>query len=240
MIQRARSVACAALLGTLVAACSPQPSTGPAPAPAASPTHAQATHSLELYRQLQQQQAWELAAPLGQEIVAKYPGSPAAREVAETLTDTSAKAKAIADRRRLERLWIYQSGKESGGDQHTASIYSSDPAVGERVRLILRRHSDWGQSVYLFGPGKGFDCRGTCTVQAHFDDQPQKLKAYLPPSGEPALFIRDDEAFIARLARTQKLTLEVRMKGGAARTLVYEVGGFDPAKFPPLERTHGR
>ena len=226
------------LTGVLLAACSPSPSP-PAPPPAAA-ANAQADTSLALYRKLLQQKAWELAAPVGLEIVAKYPGSPAAREVSQTLTDATDRAAAMAARRRLERLWIYQSGKESGGEQNTASIYSRDASPADRVRLILRRHSDWGQSVYLFGGGKGFECRGTCVLDARFDDAPRKLKAYLPPTGEPALFIRDDADFIQRLGSSQKLSIDVIVKGKGPRTLVFEVGGFDPAKFPPLAKKRGR
>ena len=220
-----------------LAACSTAPAPATVPAPAAAPAaNAQASKALDLYRQLREQKNWELAAPVGQEVVMKYPGSPAATEVQQTLADTSAQATAQTTHRRLERLWSYQSGKESGGEQNTASIYSSAAASGDRVRLILRRHSAWGQSAYLFGGGKGFDCRGTCSLAARFDDKPQKLKAYLPPTGEPALFINDDKAFIATLHGTQKVSIDVSEKGKAPRTLVFEVGGFDADKFPPLAK----
>jgi len=206
----------------LVAACSPSqpPSTaapGAAPAaPATAPAaDAQQTKSLELYRTLRKEQQWELAAPIGKEVVDKWPGSAAAKEVQETLADATAKATEIAARRRLVAMWSYQAGKESGGDQVTASIYSSDLAADKRVRLILRRHSAWGQSVYLFGGGKGFECKGTCSLAARFDDKPQKIAAYLPDTGEPALFIKDDKGFIAKLAGTQKFSVEVTEKGKA-------------------------
>jgi hypothetical protein len=218
-----------------LAACSP--STPPAPAPAAGEVaNPQASKELALYRSLQQEKSWELAAPIGQEIVARYPGSAAATEVQSTLADTVAKAAAATTRRRLERLWIYQSGKESGGDQSTASLYSSDQAPADRVRLILRRHSQWGQSAYLFGGGKGFECRGTCTLAMRFDDQPQRMKAYLPPTGEPAIFISDDKAFITRLVHAGKIAIDVSEKGRKARTLVFETGGFDAARFAPVAR----
>lgn len=237
---RNRNRICLALLlaaAALASACSKnEPAAPSAAAPAAPAVDPRLTKSLDLYRKLQQERNWELAAPIGKEIVEKYPGTPAAKEVQETLADASAKAEALVTRRRLERLWIYQSGKESGGDQNTASIYSSDVSDRDRVRLILRRHSAWGQSTYLFGSGKGFECRGTCTLSARFDDQPQKLKAYLPPTGEPALFIEDDKAFLARLVKAQKISIDVTEKGKAPRTLVFEVGGFDQARFPPLAK----
>lgn len=222
-----------------LAACSssqpPQPA-APAPAPATPVVDAAQTKALALYRQLLQGEQWELAAPIGKELVEKYPGSAAAAEVQKTLADVTAKATDAVTKRRLTALWIYQSGKESGGDQVTASIYSSDQNPDARVRLILRRHSKWGQSTYLFGGGKGFECKGVCSLEAKFDDTPVKLAAFLPDSGEPAIFIKDDKAFIAKLAAAQKLTIKIVEKGKGPRTLTYEVGGYDANKFPQLAR----
>ncbi len=229
------SVAFVVLAG-LLAACSQSqaPPAGQQAAAAASAGEVQADKELALYRTLREQQSWELAAPIGQEIVDKYPASSAAKEVAATLAETRTKATELTARRRLERLWIYQSGKESGGDQNSASIYSSDVAASDRVRLVLRRHSAWGQSVYLYRDGKGFECRGTCSLSVRFDDEPQKIKAYLPKSGEPAMFIKDDKAFLARMQKAQKIQIDVIEKDKGPRTLIFEVGGFDPAKWPAL------
>ncbi len=217
----------------LSAACAPP---GPTPeqqaAAAASAAEAQANKALDLYRTLLQEKSFELAAPIGQEIVDKYPASAAAGEVAATLADAKAKGEAITTRRRLERLWIYQSGEESGGQQTSASLYSAGQATAERVRLVLRRHSDWGQSVYLYGAGKGFECRATCSLAARFDGQAATIKAYRPETGEPALFIRDDKAFLARLAKTREIDIDVTETGKRSRSLKFEVGGFDPDKWP--------
>lgn len=217
----------------LSAGCAPP---GPTPeqqaAAAASAMEAQANKALELYRTLLQEKSFELAAPIGQEIIEKYPASAAAKEVATTLADAKAKGEEISTRRRLERLWIYQSGEESGGQQTSASIYSANRTADDRVRLVLRRHSDWGQSVYLYGAGKGFECRATCALAAHFDGKAETIKAYRPETGEPALFIRDDKSFLARLARTRKISIEVSETGRRPRTLMFEVGGFDASQWP--------
>lgn len=230
----ARRIACSVFVvaASLLAACSDKNAPPPAPTAAAAPAaNAQAAKSLDMYRQMLQSNSYELAGPIGQEIVAKYPGSPEAKEVQETLTDTVAKAEAITTRRRLERLWIYQSGKESGGDQTTASIYNSQP-VADRVRLVLRRHSQWGQSAYLFGSGKGFECGRNCTLTVRFDDAaPEKMKAHLPETGEPAIFISDDRAFIAKMDKAEKVSFDVTPKGKTPETLVYEVGGYAGDKF---------
>ena len=219
-----------------LAACSK--SEAPVPQAASAPAlEAQGQKELELYRKLQLEKSYELAAPIGKEIVAKYPQSAAAKEVQITLADASAKADAITTQRRLERLWSYQSGKESGGEQNTASIYSKDAVVADRVRLVLRRHSAWGQSAYLFGNGKGFECGGGCSLAIRFDDQaPKRMKAYLPETGEPAIFISDDKAFIERLDAAQVISIDVTEKGRGARTLVFEVGGFDATKFPAVKK----
>ncbi|HET6546050.1 MAG TPA: hypothetical protein VFG55_04805 [Rhodanobacteraceae bacterium] len=225
----------------LLAACSPSPEGEPpadGAAAARAAADAQANRELAMYRSLLAQHKDEFAAPIGQEIVAKYPHTPAAAEVRKTLADTSATAKAGSEQRRLKRLWSYQSGTESGGRQNTASIYSSEPrSTARRVRLILRRHSDWGQSVYLFGSGAGFDCAKPCTVAVHFDDAPaQRFKAYLPPTGEPAIFIEDDRRFIGELGKAGRIALDVTLKDNGRQTVVFEVGGYDPAKFPELKK----
>lgn len=224
-----------ALVAALCAACSDKSAAPPAPTPAApvqQAVNAQAARSIEMYRQLLQSKSYELAAPIGQEIVAKYPGGPEAKEVQETLADTVAKANAISSRRRLERLWIYQAGKESGGQQTTASIYDSGPSSSDRVRLVLRRHSAWGQSVYLFADGKGFDCSKPCTIPVRFDDAaPVRMKAHLPETGEPAIFVSDDRDFIARMDKAQKVSFDATLKGKGQQTLVFEVGGYEPEKF---------
>jgi hypothetical protein len=224
----------------LIAACSDKSSAPPAPAgptPAQQQANAQAAKAIAMYRDLLQSKSYELAGPIGQEIVDKYPGTAEAKEVQVTLADTVAKATAMTTRRRLERLWIYQTGKESGGDQTTASIYDSGPSINDRVRLVLRRHSAWGQSVYLFADGsKGFECAKPCTITAHFDGAPPvKLKAHLPATGEPAIFVSDDRDFIARMDKAEKIVLDVTIKARGGQSLTYEVGGYQPEKFgtPP-------
>lgn len=218
-----------------LAACSQAPA--PSSAPAAPAVNPQITKALGLYRDLQQQKSWELAATVGEDIVSRFPASAAATEVRQTLPEAHAHAAALVKQRRLQHLWSYQSAKESGGDQSTASIYSNDSAAADRVRLILRRHSAWGQSAYLYDSGKGFECRGTCTLALRIDNQPaQRIKAYLPPTGEPALFISDDKAFIAKMEKAQEISIDVVGKARGARTLVFDVGGFDATKFLPLPK----
>lgn len=211
-------------------------SSGAAPATSQDAGTQQAAQKLKLYQQMLTAHRDDLAAPIGEEIVSDYPNTPAAMEVQKTLPGIQAKAKAAAERDRLAGLWLYQTGMQSGGKQISASISSSKPGGEAAVRLILRRHSKWGQSVYLFGSGKGFVCKGQCEVPMRFDAQPEKWKAYLPKTGEPALFIEDDTRFIKAMEKAKVIEMDVVTRDHGKETLTFEVGGYDPAKFPPLPK----
>lgn len=173
------------------------------------------------------------AAQLGEQIVRKYPGTPAAAEVQKSLPEIKARA-AAQTKRRLANLWVY-SAANAGGLQYTASIYTSEPPNAD-VQLILRRHAGWGQSVYVFGSGNGFVCRKLCDVAMSFDGKHEVWKAFPPTTGEPAIFIKDDQAFIAALEKAKVITMDVVTKDHGKQTLEFEVGGFDPAKFPSLPK----
>jgi len=218
----------------LLAGCSPQ---GGAPAPTAEQQQAQAqaadaARNLDTYRQLLRIGNDEMAVSMGKDIVKRFPGSDAAKEVQKTLPAIEQRYTAASEKNRLAGLWLYQVAPMAGGTQSTASIENSQPAGGERVRLVLRRHTEWGQSVFLYGSKPGFVCRGNCTVTTRFDDKSVPVKAFAPSTGEPALMIRDDNAFIARLRKAKKISMDVTLVDGEKKqTLVYEAGGFDPAKW---------
>lgn len=230
-----RFVLLMAALVIALAACSK-----PAPAPVEPPkpvVNTQLIKEYEMYQQLLASQTWELAGPIGQGIVQRFAGTPQADEVNKTLADVVAKGVAAGEQKRMARLWVYQTGaSESGGIQNTASMYSTEGGEANRVRLILRRHSEWGLSVYLFGSGKGFACKGICALPAVVDGKPQKIAAYLPETGEPALFIKDEKAFIALLQKSTKIVIDVQSRDSGPRSLSYEVGGYDPSKFPDLPK----
>ncbi|WEN15967.1 hypothetical protein PY254_04655 [Rhodanobacter sp. AS-Z3] len=217
-------VACSAPSGT---------SNGPEAAKAAASTaSADAARNLDTYRQLLRIHNDEMAVTMGKDIVQRFPGTDAAREVQQTLPEVEKRYTDAREKSRLERLWVYQVAPMAGGTQSTASIDNSKPVTGDRVRLVLRRHTSWGQSVFLYGSKPGFVCRGNCTVATHFDDRLVAVKAFAPPTGEPALMIRDDKAFIAMLAKAKKISMDVTLVDGEKKqTLVYEVAGFDPAKW---------
>lgn len=208
----------------------------PPPAqPAAPAVNTQLIKEFEMYQQLLASGTWELAAPIGQGIVQRFPESTQAAEVRKTLADVEVKGAAAGEHKRMARLWLYQTGaSESGGMQNTAAIYSAGGGEADRVRLILRRHSEWGLSVYLFGSGKGFNCKSVCSLPATFDGDKRMIAAYLPETGEPALFIKDEKTFIAKMQKTKRLVIEANTRDQGKRTLTYDVGGYDPEKFPEL------
>lgn len=235
------SLALFAIVAALaVAGCSQQASAPPA-APSASAQAAvkkdAAQKEFKLYQQMLGEHNDELAAPLGQEIVEKYPGTSAAAEVQKTLPQVAARAKAKSEHDRLANLWYYQTANVDGL-QHTASIYATGKPRSESTRLVLRRHVKWGQSVYLFAPdgSQGFVCKGTCRIVMRFDGKRITWKAYLPKTGEPAMFIQDDKRFIAMLKKTKVIEMDVESKDRGKETLKFEVGGYEPSKFLQLSK----
>lgn len=216
-----------------------------APAPSAAQQQAQAqaadaARNLDTYRQLLRIGNDAMAVELGHDILNRYPGSPAATEVQQSLPPIEKRWQEVSEKDRLAALWLYQLAPMAGGTQSTASIESSGAPGNAPVRLVLRRHTAWGQNVFLYGSGHGFVCRGNCTLPATVDGKPMGIKAYAPSTGEPALMIRDDRAFIVLLRKTKKITLTVTpVDGEKPQQLVYEVGGFDPAKWAPLGK-HGK
>jgi hypothetical protein len=231
-----RSLAAAVVCGLLtLAACSQQDQNTPSPADAAkAQAQAEATEAssqLQTYRKMLQMKNDEMASQLGEEIVKQFPNSDAAKEVQQTLPQVEQRWKETSEKQRLAALWTYQVGPMEGGTQSTASLFSTSPSGDRTVRLILRRHTKWGQSVFMFGTGHGFVCKGNCVIQAQFDGKPHPLRAFLPTTGEPAIFVRDDKPFIEAMEKTKRITMNVEMQDGGKQTLVFEVGGYDPSKW---------
>ena len=230
------SVVCTAVL---LAACSQQPGT-PAPTAEQQKTQADATaaaRNLATYRQLLKLHDDEMVVTMGKDIESRFPNSDAAKEVAQTLPAVKKRYEANRETNRLAALWTYQVAPMAGGTQSTASIYSSRRGDDEQIRLVLRRHTSWGQSAFLYGSKPGFLCRGNCTITGKADGKPVRIKAFAPQGGEPALMIADDKAFIKLLKKTRQLDLDVTLLNGKKdETLVFELGGFDPAKWQPLDK----
>ena len=231
---RALIVTLAALLAN---GCSKTPS-APAPDPAATAktdAEAKAAKELVLYEQMRTGGSVDLAANLGNEILATYPKTAAAAQVQKTIDDVNAKSKQKLETQRLSRLWAYNTVPEAGGTQYSAAIASKEALPGNaRIRLVLRQHPTWGQSVYLLLDNATFDCsKGCATLPVAFDGAPaQRMKATIPPTGEPALFIDDDKAFIAKLEKSKQVAIDVTVKNIGPKTETFEIAGYDPSKMP--------
>ncbi|OOG51301.1 hypothetical protein [Rhodanobacter sp. C01] len=208
------------------------PASGTA-SPQASAESADVARNLDTYRQLLRIHNDEMAVTMGKDIVSRYPDSAAAKEVQQTLPEIEQRYTVASEKNRLAALWLYQVSPMAGGTQSTATIVNSLPSGGaDRVQLVLRRHTSWGQSAFLYGSKPGFVCRGNCTLAVTVDGKPVHIKAFAPPTGEPALMMVDDKGFIAMLQKARKIGMDVTFaEGEKKQTLVYEVGGFDPTKW---------
>ena len=225
------------MAAVLAAACSKTP-TAPSPDPAAAAkadAEAKAAKELALYEQMRTGGTLDVAATLGNEILSTYPNTAAAAQVQKTIDEVRSKSARQMETQRLSRLWAYNNVPEAGGTQFSAAIPSKEALPGNaRIRLVLRQHPKWGQSVYVLLDNATFDCsKGCATLPVAFDGAPaQRMKATIPPTGEPALFIDDDKGFIAKLEKSQKVSIDVTIKGVGAKTETFDVGGYDPSKMP--------
>jgi hypothetical protein len=234
-----RAIALAAVL--MLAACSGNDAPPVDPAVAAkAAAEARAAKEGALYDQMRQSGSWDIAVSLGNEILAKYAGTQTAARVQQTIAETREKSAAIADSHRLARLWSYTATAEDGGTQYAAAIATKQALKlpNARLRLVLRQHPKWGQSVYLLLDNATFDCKGGCaTLPVSFDGaKAQRMRATIPPTGEPALFIDDDKGFIAKMGKSKIVAIGANVKGLGETTFEFEVGGFDAAKLPAKPR----
>lgn len=230
----------ASTLGALLvlAGCSQSGDQAQAPQQAPAPADDSAD-KLNTYHQLQRIGNDEMAVTMGKEILSRYPNSDAAKEVQQSLPAIEQRYKENSEKNRLAGLWLYQVSPMEGGTQSTATIYTSQPSGEERVRLVLRRHTEWGQNAFLFNGGPhGFVCKGVCSIKATFDGKPGTIAAFAPTTGEPALLFKDDKGFIAQLEKAKKITMDVTLQDGEKKqTLVFETGGFDPTKWQAVAKS---
>lgn len=225
-----------AVATAMLAACSGQPSPTPEQQQARQKAadEAAAREKLEMFHQMMEMKRPELAVSIGDELLKRYPHTKAAAEIGAKLPAIRAKAEARATQRRLANLWLYQVSPMAGGTQSTATIGNSKPD-DIKANLILRRHTEWGTSAYLYADQeKGFVCRGECTVRVQFDGKVHAFKAVTPDDGRPALMFRHEKDFIQLLEKADKVTIPVTVQGKGRQTLVYETGGFNPDKWKPL------
>lgn len=198
---------------------------------------ARAEQHYTMYDQMLKADNAELALPLGDELLKMYPDSAAAARIRPSIEALREKASSEGESRRMSRLWSYQVSPMAGGTQSTATIYSNEDLGAEKVRLVFRRHTEWGQSVFLYGSEPGFSCAKNCRVTMTFDDgKPTTMEGSIPPTGEPAIFIEEDKKFIAQVGKSKNVAIDVTVKGKPSTTLHFDIGGYDEKKFEPLPK----
>lgn len=227
----------AACVALLLAACS-QPESGEAPM---SPEDAaKAARLLEQVHGASQQDNWEGAESLADQLRSQFPDSPAAATLAPELPELRAKAEQSREQRRLRDLWTYQSTQVGAGQQRTATIYSRTPPVGEGepairpdAQLVLRDHPAWGRSAYLLFAQSRFQCGSPCAMQISFDaGGSTRFAGKQADSGKgPALFIEDEVAFQAAMSKAKLVVIKLPEGSGSLKSLAFEVGGFRVERY---------
>ncbi|MDQ3205907.1 MAG: hypothetical protein M3Q40_05265 [Pseudomonadota bacterium] len=182
---------------------------------------------------------WPLARAQGEVLMADFPDSAAAARIEAKHQEAKAKAETATEARRTAALWTYQTQRVDDGLQLSAAIQSKDRVdVGDgpaqSVRLIFRDHPDWGKSSYLVLQNGDFDCYGGCNVQVTVDDAaPRAMEASRPDTDEAiAMFIEDERALWNLAKDAGRISIDIPVKAGGTRTVVYEVAGLDETKLP--------
>jgi hypothetical protein len=182
----------------------------------------------------------EVAESAADKLRERYPDSEAAKRLEPTLDAVRAAAEAMRDTRRLRGLWDYQANAVAGGTQRSASIFSRTVDAGEDApaplpdaQLVLRDHPSWGKSAYLLLAQKKFSCGRPCRMRIAFDAEPaEQWQGKQADSGKgPALFIEDETRFLQRLQAAKQVRIELPKGSGHLSALVFEVGGFEAARY---------
>lgn len=239
----------------LLAAALMQPGCGPgeaerqAQAQAKAQAQAQARREAEAQKQYQDYQQLlaagrrDLALNLAEHLLKTYPESAPAARLQDEIAALRSEVEQARETRRLAELWVYHDDEdaEAGGRVRSAYIFARAPigpaeagATAPQARLVLRRHPQWGDDAYLLSERGPFSCGSPCRLDVRFDDGPARsVPGEIPPTGEPAIFVRDFAGFIRDLPEAQTLSIQARLKDGGAQTLLFEVGGYDPARIGP-------
>lgn len=245
-----RALACFGLLLCLgLAACSGEE--GEVPRLSAA-DQAKAAALFDSYESARSGENWEVAEAYADRLRGKYPDSDAAAGLSAHLEQVREGAERMRETRRVAELWDYQAVAVGKGVQRSAAIYSrtvpveeGQPAPAADAQLVLRDHPSWGRSAYLLLAQSRFECGTPCAMQIRFDDgDARRFAGKQADSGKgPALFIEDRQAFIAAMLEAGKVRIELPKGSGRIPALVFEVGGFDPARFekpgavaPPVGR----
>jgi hypothetical protein len=220
------------LLGAvlLLGACGPR---GEDPALAAQ-REAQAAGALQKLEAARAAGQHEAAVIYAEELLERHPDSAAAPAVRTELAALRARAEGDREARRLAGLWTYHAVEGDAGTVRTAYIHGVGTESGApSLRLVIRRHPEWGQSTYLLiGDGADFACQGECRAGLAFDDGDAEpfVISRAPDVDPPAVFLDDDATVLERITSAKRLRLEIELANGAAEYR-FELGGFDPGRL---------
>lgn len=186
----------------------------------------------------------EIAYAYAVDVVSRYPGTQATQALQARLPELKAQADTLAEARRLESLWTYHEvdDKEAGGIVYTAYIHGAIEGAGAsppQLRLVLRRHPSWGQSVYLLlDSGGDFACQKECRVPLAADGGEPVATLVSRAEGNipPALFIEEDVKALALIEKSKALRLELPLADGSTRSFLFEVEALDIGKLGPAPK----
>ncbi|MBD8526055.1 hypothetical protein [Pseudomarimonas arenosa] len=191
----------------------------------------------EAYRQFEAVQSTnkpELALAYAEDILSRYPNSRAAQRLSEQLPKLREVAKASAEQRRLESLWTYHAvdDQEAGGRVFTAYVRAKN---NSNLRLVLRRHPAWGQSVYLLADSDEFSCVKECRVAARADDQdlPKVLISEVKNNVPPAVFLEEDQKMLEIIDQAQTFEISPGLKKQGDKRFLFEVSALDLEQLGP-------
>jgi hypothetical protein len=186
----------------------------------------------------------DLALNFSDYILRNFPQSQAAATVKPQADALRQTVEANRDAKRLREMWAYHStdDADAGGTVRTAYVYSTNAqadAVDDgklKARLVLRRHPQWDDDVYVLSDRGNFRCDKPCTVEVSFDDgEPMTYPASLPETGEPAIFIEDFKPFVRALQTASRIRIEVTLANDGPQAPEFEVGGYDSTTIGEIE-----
>lgn len=232
------------MFALVLAACGdPEAARRAAEAQAAARTEALAGEAYRQWQAVQQSGKEELSYAFAQDLVSRYPQSQAARTLQPQLPALKQRADAVAEQRRLESLWTYHAvdDQEYKGMVYTAYIHASSSGAGASVpgvRLVLRRHPSWGQSVYLLIDRDDFACKNECRLAVSVDGAaPQSLLiSRAEGANPPALFLEEDAKALDLIDKAQRVSMAIPLSTGSTVDYLFEVGALDISQLgPPIK-----
>lgn len=228
----------ATLAAFALCACDPGPSPNELQAMKAKRAEAAAQEQAENFHKLKKVGRPDLALDLAEDLLRKYPDSQAAASIKPELETLRTEIHAMREEVRLKSLWSYfdDEVKDAGGKMQSAYMFAKAPIAeaepgkqAPRARLVLRKHPQWGDSVYLLSERGPFVCPDPCKVTVHFDGETRVVPGEIPSTGEHAIFVEDFAYFATHLADAKLVSFDVELRDLGAKTLEFEVGGYDPA-----------